>query len=84
MQQVKIQFGKNILYIDRKQTFSGNAYFNKRKNPTQEYNDLCKQLNVLLPTNYYDQNGSGKRVWLRLTEADISKLNLFSKKYIIH
>ena len=84
MQQVKIKFGKNVLYIDIKQTFSGNAYFNKRKNPTPEYNNLCNQLNALLPTNFYDHNGSGKRVWRRLTEEDISKINKFSKKYITH
>ena len=47
MQQVKIKFGKNVLYIDRKQTFAGNAYFSKRKNPSQEYIDLCDRLNEL-------------------------------------
>ena len=84
MQQVKIKFGKNVLYIYRKQMFAGNAYFSKRKNPSQDYIDLCNQLNQLLPTNFYDQNNSGKRVWPRLTEADISSINKFSKEYITH
>ena len=84
MQQIKIKFGKNVLYIGKKQTFAGNAYFNKRKNPTQEYIDLCNQLNELLPTNFYDQNNSGKRVWPRLTEGDINKITQFSKKYMTH
>lgn len=84
MRQIKIKFGKNTLYIDRKETFAGNAYFSKRKKPTPEYIDLCNQLNRLLPTNFYDQNNSGKRVWARLSEADISNINRFAKEYEAH
>ena len=84
MQQVKFTFGKNVLYIDKKQTFAGNAYFSKRRNPSKEYTDLCKQLNNILPENFYDQNNSGKRVWARLTEEDISKINNFSNEYVNH
>ena len=71
----------HLWYVDRKQEFSGNAYFNKRRNPSQDYLDLCGELNQLLPTNYYDQDGSGKRVWPRLTERDISTISKFSKEY---
>ena len=83
MQQLKIKFGKNILYIDRKQTFAGNAYFHNRINPTQEFKNLCNELNNILPTNFYDQNGAGKRVWKRLSEEDISTITKFSKTYMI-
>ena len=84
MQKLKIEFGKNVLYVDRMQAFAGNAYFNKRVNPNQEFKDLCVQLNSVLPTNFYDHNGAGKRVCGKLTEGDISKLEKFSRSYIAH
>jgi len=82
MNDNKIKFGKYILYIGYKTEFTGNAYFNGRKNPESEYEQLCLLINNNLGAKYYVQPGDKKRVWSRLNDREIKSLRALSDNYI--
>lgn len=77
----KIKFGKYALYIDYKTEFAGNAYFNGRKNPKHEYEQLCLLINKHLGAQYYIQPGDQKRVWSHLNDRNIHSLRVLSDNY---
>jgi hypothetical protein len=77
----EIDLGNYVLYIDKKKSFAGNAFFNKPGNSTKQYELLCSAINQKLNKDYYDQNGKGKRVWGRLNENDIQTLESFALSF---
>ncbi len=85
MSNQKISFGKYNLIIEPLQGFS-NAVFNARKNPTPEFDDLCKFLDRELLKTHKRQNingvkGAGKRYWGELNNKTIKRLEAIAKKY---
>jgi len=78
---LKIKFGDFTLHIGFKKTFAGNAYFNTRKNPSDEYIRVCEYINKHMKNPYYDQKGGAKRVWVRLNNDDITKLKNLGLEY---
>ena len=78
---LQINFGSNTLHIGFKVRFAGNAFFNHRKNPSEEYIELCEIISKELGKDYYDHNGSGKRVWSKLNDNDINKLKNLGSSY---
>ena len=81
----KISFGKYVLSIDRLGEFS-NAFFNGRKNPPVEFDELCKFIDKEMSKHHVRQNkggvkGAGKRYWGQLNERNIKKLELIAIHY---
>ena len=80
MNEKAIVFGKYKLFIDKKQTFTGNAYFYWHKS-TAEYENLCQLINGELNQRYTQQNGKGKRYWHLSDDGSIFQLKSLSKRY---
>jgi predicted HNH restriction endonuclease len=78
---LKIKFGSNTLHIGFKVNFAGNAFFNHRTNPSEEFIELCEIISNKLQKDYRDHNGTGKRVWGRLNDNDIEKLKSLGSSY---
>lgn len=78
---LQIKFGSFTLHIGFKVGFAGNAFFNHRANPSEEYTELCNIISKELHKDYYDQNGNGKRVWSKLNDNDINKLKNLGSRY---
>ena len=78
---LKIKFSSITLHIGFKVNFAGNAFFNHRANPSEEFIELCEIISNELQKEYHDQNGKGKRVWGKLNDNDIEKLKSLGSSY---
>ena len=78
--KTQIHFGEfklNLAYL----TTQINAYFGKRKIVNEEHEKVCSLISEALGKPYYDQNGSGKRVWAELNENDVERIKKAADKY---
>lgn len=77
----QFNFGAEVLYLGEKKTFAGNAFFNYREHKTQEFESLCNYISEILEVDCYDQEGRGKRIWPRLDENQVRKLEEAARQY---